>query len=132
MIRVLFVYVSLAFLFASSQAYSATSETLVESESVIAKGLDSEAIRDTVFLESVEVTACYGEALKNAPGMKGKLRLSWDIDENGKAQNFKRDSGTINNDDVVKCIAKVLEKAEFPRARAGETVRVEYPFLLSL
>lgn len=123
---------SLAFLVAATEAHSATSETVVESESIISKGIDSEAIRDTVFLESVEVSACYGEALKKAPGMTGMLRLSWDIDENGKARNFKKDSGTFNNDGVVKCIAGVLEKAEFPRARAGETVRVEYPFVLSL
>lgn len=136
MIRVLSIYVaicaSLTFLFTAMQAYSATSETRVESESIISIGLDGEGIRDAVFLESVEVSACYGEALKKAPGMKGKLRLSWEIDENGKARNFKRDSGTINNLDIVNCIASVLEKAEFPRARAGETVRVEYPFVFSL
>lgn len=122
----------LTLVFAVSPSFSATSEILVESESIVSKHVDREGIQDTLFLESDEVSKCYGAALKKAPGLKGKLRLSWDIDEKGKAKNVKQTAGTIYNEEIVKCIAAVLERAEFPQALTGETVKVEYPFVFKL
>jgi hypothetical protein len=133
MIRILALYLSvLALMSGASQSFSSTLEGEIESESIISKHVDREGIRDTLFLESDEVSKCYGGVLKKAPGLKGKLRFSWDIDEKGRALNVKQTAGTIYNEEIVKCIAGVLERAEFPQALPGETVKVEFPFVFKL
>lgn len=123
---------TLGLIFVAAQSFGATPERPSESDGDVSNGLNSEEIGNTIFLESIEVSTCYRDVLKKVPGLKGSLRLSWDIDEKGKALNFKRVSGTVFNEDIVECIAGVLEKAEFPGAQPGQQLRVEYPFKFTL
>ena len=95
-------------------------------------GIDQEAIRDAIWLESDEVQACYVKALKDIPGLKGKLVVAFEVDETGKAKNLKRETGTILNQDIFSCVAKALEAAEFPPAASGTVVSVKYPFVFQL
>ena len=116
---------------AGSSAKAATMESSPLADMKVTIGIDREAIRDAVWLESDEVQACYSKALKDVPGLKGNLVVAFDVDETGKAKNFKRASGTILNQDVYGCVATALEAAEFPPAAVGTLTTVHYPFLFS-
>ncbi len=116
---------------AGSFANAATMESSSLADMKVTIGIDREAIRDAVWLESDEVQACYNKSLKDVPGLKGKLVVAFDVDETGKAKNFKRASGTILNQEIYGCVAKALEAAEFPPAAVGTVTTVHYPFQFS-
>lgn len=116
----------------TSAAGAATMGASVMVEKKMTTAIDSEAIRDAIWLESDAVQVCYQSALKSIPGLKGKMVVSFDVDQAGKAKNFKRETGTILNHDIFACVAKALEVAEFPPAAVGTVVRVKYPFVFRL
>jgi hypothetical protein len=115
----------------TSAAGAATTESSPMADMKVTIGIDHEAIRDAVWLESDEVQACYSQSLKSIPGLKGKMVVSFDVDETGKAKNFKRVSGNILNQDIYSCVSKALEAAEFPPAAVGTVTTVQYPFVFS-
>lgn len=124
---------SLFTLIGASAAGAATMDSSSPtSDMKVTTGIDHEAIRDAIWLESVEVQACYVKALKDMPELKGKLVIAFEVDETGKAKNLKRETGTILNKDVFSCVAKALEAAEFPPAASGTVVSVKYPFVFQL
>jgi|GEM_PF-2966104 len=86
-----------------------------------------EEVRKTVLKALPDVQTCYETALKDQKDLHGKLRLSWTIDDRGKATDFSVvQSLEPTMDD---CVVKVLESTLFPKAPKGKVYRIEtYPF----
>ena len=83
-----------------------------EKGSLPPKGADNKSISPKDLKTGVK--AIKEEAKKC--GSNGKLSVSFDIDENGKAQNIKSTNGNLQNTDAEKCIIDVMKIYHFPKA----------------
>jgi hypothetical protein len=88
--------------------------------------LDKEIIRRSIRRQIGAVTACYEKQLLVDPRLAGKVEAHFVIGLDGKVTSSTADG---MNKDVASCIAKVIEKIEFPAPKGG-VVKVNYPFVL--
>ncbi|MBQ9816590.1 MAG: hypothetical protein IJM59_03855 [Proteobacteria bacterium] len=92
--------------------YNILSARNAEKGSLPPKGADNKSISPKDLKTGVK--AIKEEAKKC--GSNGKLSVSFDIDENGKAQNIKSTNGNLQNTDAEKCVIDVMKNYQFPKA----------------
>lgn len=77
-----------------------------------------------------EARACYDKSLKDHPGIEGDLDIKFVIDPDGKVTNVERDDSksTILEEDLLKCISKIISSMEFAPSPKGFETRAHYPY----
>lgn len=90
------------------------------------KGLDAGQIRGPIKRNGAQVKACYERELKNNPGLKGKLVLSFTIAASGKVRSAKARKNSTGSSSLARCVMSRVKNWVFPSAE-GST-EVEYPF----
>ncbi len=96
--------------------------------------IDREAIRRVIRSNRDKITYCYQKELNKNPSLNGKLKLKWDINSRGRAQNIGPVvSGTTiaSASSIASCIKNRMVTWQFPRPGASESVTVTYPFVFN-
>jgi hypothetical protein len=76
------------------------------------------------------IKACYENALKRNPGLKGKIRIRFTILETGGLSEIAVIENSMGSAEVAACITGFMRGWRTPFHPAG-TVTVEYPFVFS-
>ena len=58
--------------------------------------------------------ACYTDQLKENPELKGEIKFKVTVKPDGKGDPVEVVSKTLENEKVVSCVKKILEKASWP------------------
>ena len=93
--------------------------------------IDREAIRRVLKANERTVRSCYERQLNKNPDLIGKLVLTWDITDGGRAVNVRVASNELGNQDVANCMMDHLKQWKFPDPPANQTVEVSYPWVFS-
>jgi hypothetical protein len=93
--------------------------------------IDREAIRRVLKANERTIKSCYERQLNRKPDLFGKLVLTWDIAEGGRALNVHVGSNELGNAEVANCIMDKLKNWKFPDPPANQTVEVSYPWFFS-
>ncbi len=93
--------------------------------------IDREAIRRVLKANERTIRTCYERQLNRNPDLFGKLILTWDIADGGRALNVHVSSNELGNADVANCIMDRLKTWKFPDPPPNQTVEVSYPWFFS-
>lgn len=91
--------------------------------------LDAAAIRAVMNRKKSGIKACYENALKRDRNLKGKLVISFEVDERGRVRNVSF-GGSLRSKDVEGCIRRLTGSWRFPRPEGGP-VFVDYPVVFA-
>ena len=87
---------------------------------------DKQIIKRHIHTRAGEIRACYEQALRDQPGLAGRVDVTFVIDLDGRAQDVHA-SGMEAAPSVATCVAAEIAQIQFPKPRGG-TVTVSYPF----
>jgi len=76
------------------------------------------------------LTACYENALKRNPSLRGRIRIRFTILETGGIQDLSVVENGMGSQDVASCVANTMRAWRLPFRPSGP-VTVEYPFFFS-
>ncbi len=93
--------------------------------------IDREAIRRVLKANERTIRTCYERQLNRNPDLFGKLVLTWDIADGGRALHVHVSSNELGNADVANCIMDRLKTWKFPDPPANQQVEVSYPWFFS-
>ena len=65
-----------------------------------------------------DVEHCYEEVLEDRPKTSGALNYSFTVDRKGNPTKIKKAGGTIKDSRLLKCTARAIEKADFPKPKS--------------
>jgi hypothetical protein len=71
-----------------------------------------------------KLLACYEQAIEKKPRIKGRMIYGFTVRTNGRATNIKRVGGTLKDDALLQCSAKVIETVRFPKPRKSSQVKL--------
>jgi len=71
-----------------------------------------------------KLLACYEQAIEKKPRIKGRVIYGFTVRTNGRATNIKRVGGSLKDDTLQQCSAKVLETVRFPKPRQASQVKL--------
>ena len=87
-----------------------------------AMALTKEEIRQSVQQKGPQMQECYNDALKIKKSIGGKLVLSWEITDTGKAEKVKVVKSVEKNLDA--CITKLIAETPFTAAPQGTIAEI--------
>jgi serine/threonine-protein kinase len=76
------------------------------------------------------VLKCIAQGKKKDPKLKGTLTLELQVDPTGAVKHVQT-SSTLNNPQVVACVAKAAQEWTFPARPTGQIATVNYPFVIN-
>jgi hypothetical protein len=77
-----------------------------------------------------ELRACYAEALKRDPALRGQVVVGFSVEQDGKVRKPEVLRSTVGDAGLAACITKTFGAFSMPASPAGE-MRVEYPVELA-
>jgi hypothetical protein len=87
----------------------------------------SDDIKSVVSKKSARIRNCYERRLLADPKLSGKVIAQWKIQLDGSVKDAKVSTSTIGDDEVGRCLVRLLETSKFNTPDGGICV-VEYPF----
>jgi TonB family protein len=93
--------------------------------------LDKEVIRGVIHRHLFEVRHCYQTELARTPNLQGRVTVQLVIGPEGTVVRSSVQSSTLGNSNVEQCIARVVQRWQFPKPLGGGVVIVNYPFVLN-
>ncbi len=102
---------------------TALSILFLSATSTSALALTKEEIRQSIQQKRPQLQECYDDALKTKQGLGGKLVLSWEISDEGKATKIKVVKSVDKSLDA--CVIKIVEEVPFVAAPKGITAEVK-------
>ncbi|MBI5482199.1 MAG: AgmX/PglI C-terminal domain-containing protein [Deltaproteobacteria bacterium] len=94
----------------------------------VSDGLSRDIVQRVVRAHQGGIKYCYETELMRQPKLGGKVVVSWRIDLEGKVQNARIRTTSMNNTAVEACLVRQIGRWRFPKP-AGTMVDVSYPFL---
>jgi TonB family protein len=76
------------------------------------------------------IKACYENALKRNPSLKGKVVIRFTILETGGVADVGASQNSLGSSDVASCIMNTMRSWRTPFRPSGP-VTIEYPFLFT-
>ncbi|TVQ77929.1 MAG: hypothetical protein EA369_08120 [Bradymonadales bacterium] len=104
---------------------------LIRREVEVRGGLDPALVQQIIEERLTQVRRCYESALRNEPGLAGKIETSWTINADGRVSNLKMNSQDLTQASLQQCIHERIASWNFPEPRGGGIVNVKYPFVFS-
>jgi TonB family protein len=92
--------------------------------------LDKEIIRRVIRSHIKEVKFCYEQELLRKPDLYGRVTIQFTITPMGSVSSSAVQGSTMGNAKVEQCIARAVQRWEFPKPQGGGIVIVAYPFVL--
>ncbi len=91
--------------------------------------LDQAGVVKIVKQNSAAIQRCYEKALKTNPQLKGKVAVTWMINQDGRAEMVEITEDTMKDADVAACIKGVVSRWRFPKPESPASVT--FPFVFS-
>jgi TonB family protein len=92
--------------------------------------LSKEEIRNVHRKHYHEINLCWGEELKNAPSVEGRINIIYVIDSKGNVTSAKVGKGSAGSKAMQTCLKKAFESWKFPPPHGGGVVMVNVPIVL--
>ena len=92
--------------------------------------IDSKTVANTMKKSYSGIKRCYDKALLANPTLKGKVAVTFMINENGRVSNLDILEDTLKDPEVIKCIKKVIGGMRFPKPDGGPA-SVTFPFVFN-
>jgi hypothetical protein len=103
-----------------------------DSEADFIGSIDKEAVRRVIRHYQYEIRGCYQKELnrlEKGQHLEGKIVMTWEIIEKGRAKNVRVRSSTLNNKNIENCLRERIASYEYPNPPAGMTAEVTaFPF----
>jgi TonB family protein len=93
--------------------------------------LDREEIERVIRRHQNEIRFCYSTELTRAPGLAGKLSVSFTIDASGAVTDAAAAENTTGNPALEQCFLSRIRHWRFPEPKGGGVVVVTYPWVLA-
>lgn len=92
--------------------------------------LYSQAIYSVIKLNSDQLDPCYDKALEGKPDLRGRLKVSWQINATGHTQDVKMVETTIADKALQSCVEESIQNWIFP-IPSFHPIQVSSPFTFS-
>ncbi|HEY3356314.1 MAG TPA: TonB family protein [Polyangia bacterium] len=103
---------------------------VIPGQAQVRGSLDKEIIRRVIRSHIKEVKFCYEQELLRKPDLYGRVTIQFTITPMGSVSSSAVQSSTMGNAKVEQCIARAVQRWEFPKPQGGGIVIVSYPFVL--
>ncbi len=90
--------------------------------------IDRKGVNKVVRMHTRAIRRCYEKQLKANPNLKGKISVTFMINDRGRVQLVEITADTVGDPKVATCIKSVVKRWRFPRPEEGP-VSIEYPFV---
>ncbi len=90
----------------------------------------AESVKAVVTKKSARIRNCYERRLLADPKLSGKIIAQWKIQLDGSVKDAKVASSTMSDDEVGRCLVRLLETSKFDAPDGGVCV-IEFPFSFS-
>lgn len=113
---------------ASSDAAKLTPEK-TDGEENFKGSIDKEGIRQAIRDDRRSIHACYNGAIKRNKDAKGKIEISWEINDAGKVPKSSVWSNNTGDEELAQCVRKRLSLLKYPAPPKGELAQIIFPFV---
>lgn len=93
-------------------------------------GLTVDEIRTVIQRGIQDVQLCYEAGIEAVPGLRGRVRIVFDIQTDGHVGDSRPEIDTTGHPETAECIAHVASAWIYPRPQASGVVVVRFPFSL--
>lgn len=104
---------------------------VIPGKPIVTGSLSKAIIRRVIRRHRNEYRYCYEKVLNKAPGLAGKVRVSFTIGADGKVIAAKTLDDTLKDPAVAKCLVRKVKRWVFPAPKGGGVVAVVYPFVFA-
>ena len=91
--------------------------------------IDAFVVRQKIKRDLPKINRCYESALRYEPELAGKVSVRFAVVRNGDVKGVHVVENTTGNDNVERCVARVVSTIRFPRRRTGKSLRFTFPFV---
>lgn len=116
----------------SPEVTSATDRIATEEAKAIEKGessINREEYREKIKQHLPQFQSCYSEARKTDKALKGKIIITFTVDEEGTVTTAEVDKkSSLNNEVLNQCMISEINKIDFPSPPKGALAEISYPF----
>jgi hypothetical protein len=102
-----------------------------ESDAEFSGSIDREAIRRVIRENLKLFENCYNQALRRNSDAYGKVEITWNIEERGRATKAFVKSNSVGDKPMGECIARVIRGLTFPEPPPDQVAQVTYPFVFA-
>jgi hypothetical protein len=75
-------------------------------------------VNKTVKKAKPTLTACYKKGKKKDPSTSGEVKVKFIVTNDGKVTDWKDDSSSMSNQDVISCVGEAIKKLKFPKQKS--------------
>jgi len=93
--------------------------------------IDAFVVRQKIKKDLPKINRCYESALRYAPELAGKVSVRFAVVRTGYVKGVHVIENTTGNDNVERCVARVVSAIRFPRRRTGKSLRFTFPFVFA-
>ncbi|MEW6431495.1 MAG: AgmX/PglI C-terminal domain-containing protein [Myxococcota bacterium] len=91
---------------------------------------EREALLDVVHRNTREIHRCYTNALEEAPGLAGMLRVAWTVDANGRVPDARIDETNLDDPGLQACVLERVRAWRFPKSTDGTRKKLTWKWTL--
>jgi TonB family protein len=116
----------------SLREHQAVSPVCRECTPTVTPGYHQELVRKVVQRHQGEIRYCYESALASAPGLAGKVTVTWTIGATGAVETAQVAQSGLGSEAVEACIVQRVKRWHFPEPPQGQEVAVTFPWVFQL
>lgn len=96
----------------------------------VTQGLSEKTVQTMLKKQVQALNACYWQALKNQPSLKGAVVFKLVVDPAGRVTSVHTDKSNQNTDDLERCMIQELKKLRFSSPKGSKKAIVIVTFIL--
>ena len=104
---------------------------VVPGRTIIRGSLSKEEINRVIRRNLARFKYCYEKQLNANPNLSGKISVYFTIAPTGSVAKASVRESSMNDENVERCVSKVMRTLKFPNPRGGGIVVVTYPFVFA-
>ncbi len=93
--------------------------------------LDPYVVRQKIRKDLPKINRCYESALRYEPELAGKVKVRFAVLRKGSVQGVQVLENTTGNDNVERCVTRVVAAIQFPSRRTGKSQSFTFPFVFA-
>ncbi len=93
--------------------------------------IDAFVVREKISQDLPKINRCYESALRYEPELAGKVSVRFAVMRAGHVESVQILENTTGNDQVERCVTRVVSGIRFPRRRTGKSLRFTFPFVFA-
>jgi outer membrane biosynthesis protein TonB len=93
--------------------------------------VDALTVRKKIKKDLPKINRCYESALRYEPELAGKVSVRFAVVRKGYVKGVHVVENTMGNDQVERCVTRVVRAIRFPSRRTGKSLRFTFPFVFA-